>query len=162
VPQWHGIISSAGRARLDHPYSLFPSCNPNIQNCYYYSNWDNWVRWVVLAVIIGLFLVAFFLCSCVTARRRRRMGQQPFYGTGWASRNQHYNNAQPYYNNQNQYPPPPPQYSANVPSGHQQYYGQQSGIELQQPANAYTAGRSDGYEPPPGAPPVKGGDHVIR
>ncbi|KAF2436097.1 hypothetical protein EJ08DRAFT_667479 [Tothia fuscella] len=120
--------------------------------CYQYSTWDNWVRWVVLTVIIILFVLTFFFCSCVTARRRRRAGQSPYYGTGWAARNTH-TNTQPYYNNQ--YAPPPPVYSPNVPNGHQQYYGQQSGIELQQPQHTYAPGRSDVYEPPVGPPPTK-------
>lgn len=130
-------------------------------NCpYTFSNWDNWVRWVVLAAIIVLFLLAFIACSCVTARRRRRMGRSPFYGTGWAAGNQQYGNAQPYYNNNtNQYaPPPPPEYSPNVPNGHQQYYGQQNGVELQPPAPAYGPSRSEpwDYQPPSGPPPKKG------
>jgi len=142
-------------------------CDAFGQNCVRYqtTTWDDWVRWVVLAVIIGVFLLTFFFCSCVTARRRRRMGQNPYYGTGWASRNQHHN-AQPYYNNNdnNQYPPPPPEYSPNVPNGHQQYYGgQQSGIELQAPSNVYAPGRStEVYQPPLEPPSSKKGDGMIR
>jgi len=133
----------------------------------YYTSWDNWIRWVVLAVVIILFLVLFFACSCTTARRRRRMGQSPYYGTGWAARPYGGgNDQQPYYNNNNQYPPPPPQYSSDVPVGHQGFYGQQTGIELQQPPNAYAPGRSgDDYQPPLGPPPVKEsgkGDTIIR
>jgi hypothetical protein len=114
--------------------------------------------------LLGLFLLSFFLCSCVTARRRRRAGQNPYYGTGWAARNQTPHDVQPYYANNNQYPPPPPEYSPDVPNGHQQYYGapQQTGIELQAPTNVYTPGRStDVYEPPIGAPQKKG-DGMIR
>jgi len=132
----------------------------------YYTSWDNWVRWVVLAVIIVLFLTLFFLCSCTTARRRRRQGQSPYYGTGWAARPFEGYHAQPYYNNNQQYAPPPPQYTPDVPAGHQGYYGQQTGIELQPPPNAFAPGRSgDVYEPPMGPPPAKGpgkGDHIIR
>jgi hypothetical protein len=142
-------------------------CDAFGNNCVRYTSntWDDWVRWVVLAVIIGLFLLTFFFCSCVTARRRRRMGQSPLYGTGWAARNQNYNqNTQPYYGHGNQYPPPPPEYSTSVPNGHQQYYGgQQSGIELQAPSNVYAPGRStEVYQPPVEAPPVKKGDGMIR
>jgi len=140
-------------------------CDNYGQNCVRYNtNWDDWVRWVVLAVIVGIFLLSFIFCS-VTARRRRRAGQNPYYGTGWTSRNQAHT-AQPYYNNNvNQYPPPPPEYSTSIPSGHQQYYGgpQQNGIELQAPSNVYAPGRStDVYEPPVGAPPAKKGDGMIR
>lgn len=135
-------------------------------NCSYgYSSWDNWVRWVVLVIIIVLFLLFFFACSCATARRRRRMGQSPYYGTGWAARGYGpQNEQQPYYNN-SQYPPPPPQYSTDVPVGHQGYYGPQTGIELQQPPNAYAPGRSGDDWQPPAGPPPKGAsknDGIIR
>ncbi|KIW05614.1 uncharacterized protein PV09_03485 [Verruconis gallopava] len=124
----------------------------------YYTSWDTWVRWVVLVVVIALFLLAFFLCSCSSARRRRRQGLRPYYGTGWSARPWY--RQDPYYQN---YPPAPPQYSANVPPGHQAYGGiyapGNGGIELQQPPHSYAAGRStdpDVYAPPEGPPPRKG------
>lgn len=68
--------------------------------------------------------------------------------------------APPPYNSQD-YSNPPPQYT---PNPHQGYYapnqgqgyfgGQQTGIELQQPPNAYHAGEQV-YPPPPGPPPSK-------
>jgi hypothetical protein len=61
------------------------SCNNNdyyYDNCY--SAWDSWARWLVLALIILGSLLIFFLFSCITARRRRRMGYAPYRGTGWA------------------------------------------------------------------------------
>lgn len=101
--------------------------------------------------------------SCLTARRRRKAGRKPFYGTGWAARPGLYNNqnnnqynAQPYYANQ-----PAPPYDAatnNNNNGYyggganQNYYGQQNGVELQQPQPSYGGG---GYAPPPGPPPAK-------
>ncbi|KAJ4375324.1 hypothetical protein N0V83_002410 [Neocucurbitaria cava] len=112
------------------------------------------------------------MASCITARRRRKAGRQPFYGTGWASRPGQHGNAQPYYNNNtygnhtNAQPAPP--YSANAApnntnqgyygggGANQSYYGQQNGVELQSPQPAY-----GGYAPPPGPPPAKG-DGIVR
>ncbi|KAJ4323219.1 hypothetical protein N0V94_001963 [Neodidymelliopsis sp. IMI 364377] len=133
--------------------------------CYRQSAWNSWVRWVVLAVVVGGFLLLFFLCSCITARRRRKAGRTPFYGTGWAARPAN-NTAQPYYNNNYQNSAPAPPYSAdtNTNNGYygnganQGYYGQQNGVELQQPQPAY--GGNNQYAPPPGPPPGK--DGVIR
>lgn len=123
---------------------------------------------VVLGLIILFFILAFFLCSCSSARRRRRAGLAPYAGTGWAARP--WNRNDPYYANNGQnwhqgqaYPPPPPQYSQGMPEGHYAYnqygQGQQGGIELQQPQQAYgQAGRSGGdvWSPPQGPPPAKG------
>jgi len=47
------------------------------------SRWGNWGRWVLLAVIIVVALIAFFLVSCLNARRRRKQGVTPMYGTSW-------------------------------------------------------------------------------
>ncbi|KAF2195396.1 hypothetical protein K469DRAFT_722634 [Zopfia rhizophila CBS 207.26] len=148
--------------------------------CYYqdgvrYCNrsaWNDWVRWVVLAVIIIGFFLLFVVCSCITARRRRRAGRMPYYGTGWAMRygNQ---NAQPYYNNQYNNQPAPP-YSAQPPPnqgyygqnqgyyGQQPQYGQQQGVELQSPQPTYARGGDDVYAPPSGPPPGKGNDGIVR
>ncbi|EUC42567.1 hypothetical protein COCMIDRAFT_39409 [Bipolaris oryzae ATCC 44560] len=125
------------------------------------SAWNNWVRWVVLVVVVVGFLLLFVLCSCLTARRRRKAGRKPFYGTGWAARPGLYNNqnnqynAQPYYANQ---PAPPYDAATNNNNGYyggganQNYYGQQNGVELQPPQPSYGGG---GYAPPPGPPPAK-------
>jgi hypothetical protein len=111
------------------------------------------------------------LSRCLTARRRRKAGRQPFYGTGWAARpGQGGQNAQPYYNNQHNQAAPPysaPPYSAQpqqTPYGgaNQGYYGQQQGVELQQPQPTYGRGGDDVYAPPSGPPPGKGGDGIIR
>ncbi|KAK3672216.1 hypothetical protein LTR78_007969 [Recurvomyces mirabilis] len=125
-------------------------------NGYYNTPWNSWVRWLVLAlIIIGAFLI-FFLFSCITARRRRRLGHQPFRGTAWAAGRtppghapaQYNGNAQPYYNNSNA---PPPAYGAAS-----SYYGPQTGndVELQQPQPVYGSNaHKDNYAPPAGPPP---------
>ncbi|KAL6707791.1 hypothetical protein ACN47E_003691 [Coniothyrium glycines] len=128
----------------------------------YNSAWNNWVRWVVLAVVVVAFFLLFILCSCITARRRRKAGRQPFYGTGWAARPG--NNPQPYYNsnNQNAQPAPPYTPSNNGYYGgggaNQSYYAQQNGVELQNPQPTYGNGQ---YAPPAGPPPGKG-DGIVR
>ncbi|OAL44966.1 hypothetical protein IQ07DRAFT_648730 [Pyrenochaeta sp. DS3sAY3a] len=133
----------------------------------YQSAWNSWIRWVVLAVVVVGFFLLFVLCSCITARRRRKAGRQPFYGTGWAARPGQ-NNAQPYYNNNynNQHAQPAPPYSAAPANqgyygggANQGYYGQQNGVELQSPQPAY--GGQGGYAPPVGPPPAKN-DGIVR
>jgi len=139
-------------------------------NGYRYCNrsaWNDWVRWVVLVVVVLGFFLLFVCCSCFTARRRRKAGQRPFYGTGWAARpgNNNYpqQHPQPYYNNQYNQPAPP--YSAQPQNGYyganQGYYGQQNGVELQSPGHAHTRGGDDVYAPPAGPPPGKG-DGIVR
>ena len=136
----------------------------NRLRCPRQSAWNQWVRWVVLAVVVFGALALFFFCSCITARRRRKAGRQPFYGTGWAARP---TNAQPYYANQQNAQPAPPYsaapnthaaphnnggsyYGNNTGGANADYYGQQNGVELQTPQPAY-----GGYAPPPGPPPAK-------
>lgn len=69
----------------------------------------------------------------------------------------------PQYTNYN--PPPAPPYTAAPPVYGQNtgntfnredgYYGQQTGIELQEPQHVYQQpGGSNGYAPPPGPPPA--------
>lgn len=141
-----------------------------------YSAWDNWIRWVVLGVIIVAFLLLFCLCSCISARRRRRTGRNPFWGTGWAGgrtapgHGAPQYSANPYYQQpySQQYGSSPPQYTPSnggYYGANQGYYGQQNGVELQnQPASpqpAYTRAGDQVYEPPAGPPPAKN-DSVIR
>jgi len=70
-------------------------------------------------------------------------------------------NTQPYYGNQNQ-----PEQQAAPPytseGANASYYGQQNGIEMQQPANTYQPQRGgDGvYAPPQGPPPKKERDLI--
>ncbi|KAI9720593.1 MAG: hypothetical protein M1812_002773 [Candelaria pacifica] len=152
----------------------------------YYSSWDSWGRWVVLAAILVGFFLLFVLCSCITSRRRRRNGLTPYRGTGWAAGKtppghapatytgapqpgyggEQYNQAAP-----PMYSPPPANngYYGNNNAGYganQSYFGggqQQTGIELQQPQHAYqpASGGDPVYQAPPGAPPAKN-DGIIR
>jgi hypothetical protein len=120
--------------------------------------WDSWVRWLVLGLVVVSFLFLFCCISCISARRRRKLGQSPMYGTGWAANNRFTPG-----NQHQQYPPqnpgnsyyayqqPAPPYEANAPAGQPAYHGEQvSGIELAAPAPSYS-----GYQPPPGPPPQK-------
>ena len=126
-----------------------------LENGYYVgdcnSPWGSWIRWVVLALIIAFFILLFLSCACLSARRRRRTGLQPYYGTGWTQRQWPYYGSQPYY------PQPVPPYAArpNPPPY------QETGIELSQPEGSYQPQRDDVYEPPIGPPPGKKGQSVI-
>lgn len=116
--------------------------------------------------------------SCLSARRRRKQGLTPFRGTGWAAPGHgpvQYNpnattqSTQPYYQTQpnSGWSQPAPAYSPppnNTYYGNGEnagYYGQQSGIEMQnqpsQPQTAYQPPRGGDYvyQPPPGPPPGK-------
>jgi len=116
------------------------------------------------------------LPRCYNNRRRRRMGAQPMYGTGWipgskppqyGQHNQNYYPNQPY----NGGAPAPP-YSA-PPVGNQNtgttfnpndgYYGGHNNIEMQPPQSTYQPQRGGDpvYEAPMGPPPGKG-DGIIR
>ena len=101
------------------------------------------------------------------------------YGTGWFPGNKNtpvgYDNNAGYYSNQpyngGAAPPYEPpignQQTGNTFNSNEGYYGnhgyggQQSGIELQQPQNAYTRAGDPVYEAPQGPPPGKG-DGIIR
>ena len=121
------------------------------------------VRIVLAAIIVGAFFI-FLIFACITARRRRRMGQNPYRGTGWAAGStpaghapaQYTGGAQSYYANNNA---PPPVYSPqtqgyynpsyNNPNANQGYFGgqQQHDVELQQPENAYARGGGNDHFP---------------
>ena len=142
------------------------SCRNGYSNSYggCYTAWDTWARWVVFGLIIVGALVIFFLFSCISARRRRKMGYSPYRGTGWAigrtppGHAPATYNQQPYYANQQQpYQPPPPAYGAS-----NDYYGGRNDVELQSPPQAYGSyNRDNVYSPPPGPPPPKN-DGIIR
>ncbi|KPI36153.1 uncharacterized protein AB675_8900 [Cyphellophora attinorum] len=108
----------------------------NVGSCN--SAWYDWGRWVALAVVILGFIILFFLCSCISARRRRRRGLQPMYGTGWAGRT-------PFGHGQAQYNP---QY------GRQQYPQQENNYV---PGQGQTGGYyGQSYAPPAYAPENRG------
>jgi len=127
----------------------------NVVSCN--NAWYDWGRWVALAIIIIGFVLLFFIFSCISARRRRRRGAQPFYGTGWVGRTpfghgaaqynpQYAQQEQPYggyqqggYYGQQQQAPPTYQQSHDPNRG---YYGQpgtpSTGVyEMQPPTRAY-------------------------
>ncbi|PWY91844.1 hypothetical protein BO94DRAFT_381592 [Aspergillus sclerotioniger CBS 115572] len=125
------------------------------------STWYDWGRWIAFGVIVAVALTIFFFFACYNARRRRRQGLRPHPGTGWlagppptfqqsqqqaAQQNQRPYYADPYYQQQ-----PPPQYSPH-PHAYGYFGGQQTGIELQSPPNAYHGGERV-YQAPPGPPP---------
>lgn len=147
--------------------------------CFSINNYTDIQSRVVLgALVVGAFLI-FLIFSCITARRRRRQGQQPWRGTGWAAGAPppghgpaRYTGAPPQQYNGNTaaappYSPPANQgyYGQGYNSGTNQGYfgGQQQGVELQQPENAYARGGENVYSPPTGPPPGKtAGDGIIR
>jgi len=153
---------------------LYSGCSNVDQygNCYY-SSWDIWGRWVALACIVVFVLFLAVVFSCINARRRRRRGLPPRYGTGWTT-GKWGNQQQPYYNNQpyNGGAPAPPysppaqnyQYTGNTFNRDDGYYGQQSGVELQPPKNTYPGvrGGDQVYEAPQGPPTNKYGDGIVR
>ncbi|KAL1977249.1 hypothetical protein VTN31DRAFT_108 [Thermomyces dupontii] len=116
------------------------------------SRWHEWGRWVAFGVIVGVAILAFFLIACINARRRRRRGLTPYYGTQWMA--PQHPPPPPYQQHPNdpQQSPPPPQYSSGQ-------YGQPSWgqtYELpQQPGPAYQTPNDNVYPPPPGPPPNK-------
>ena len=113
------------------------------------------------SLIVNAMLIPL---SCISARRRRKMGYQPYRGTAWAvgrtppGHGAATYNQQPYYANQQPgYQPPPPAYGAS-----QDYYGGRNDVELQSPPQAYGGyNRDNTYSPPPGPPPQKN-DGIIR
>jgi len=159
----------------------YNSCNEfdDNGNCYdQYNSWGGWGRWVVLVAIVVVVLLVFFIFSCINSRRRRRAGLAPRYGTGWLAGNtppghnraQYTNN---YYSNEPYdggaappySPPVNQQYTGNTFNSNEGYYGQQSGVEMQPPQNAYQPQRGGDpvYDAPQGPPPKKGQyDGVIR
>ena len=143
---------------------------------------DTSSRVVLAAIIVGAFLL-FLSFSCITARRRRRQGMNPYRGTGWAAGRtpaghapaQYTGGPAPYYGQNTAAPPYSPSsnqgyynqgYNQGYDGGANQSYfgGQQQGVELQQPENAYAGQGGTGvYQPPAGPPPgKKGNDGVIQ
>lgn len=133
------------------------------------TGWYNWGRWVLLGILIFGAFFLFFFYSCFNARRRRKAGRQPMYGTGWTTAP--FGHGQARYNpnqaNQQQARPQetaPPTYQTGGYYGQNQgayFGGQQTGTELRQPENAWTRPGEPVYQPPQGPPPGKG-DGIIR
>jgi len=125
------------------------------------SAWYNWGRWVALACIIAFALIVFYLFSCWSSRRRRRLGRKPVYGTGWTGRTP-WGHGAATYNPGYQTQPPPAQAPPNYNQNYGGYYGQNQGyfggrqteVEMQPPSNTYRGGENV-YQPPPGPPPKK-------
>jgi len=100
----------------------------------------------------------------MTARKRRKAGRQPMYGTGWAGRtpfghgqaqyNPSYDNQQ----SQTNYQPPagaPPAYGPNHGENAGYFGGRgQTDVEMQPPPHTYRAG-GESFQAPPGPPPNK-------
>lgn len=148
------------------------------------SSWGWWGRWVLAGAIILLFLLVLLMLARRNSRARRARGQRPLYGTGFLAGPAPPYTPYPQGGNTNiAGGPPPPQYvypdntgnkfnpnegyygqqgnSSNNNNGNygnyssSPYGGQQSGIELQQPASTYQRGAVDDYAPPDGPPPSK-------
>lgn len=150
--------------------------------CVRNSNWYYWGRWVLAGVIAILVIATLIICS-ITARRRRRRGATPYYGTGWMAAGSkyggHQNNAHTGYNMNNYQPtypqhnapggyqnhnqgwsnPPPaygqqqPQYTGSTFNPNDGYYGNGQTSGVQQPPTTYQ--RDGAFSPPPGPPPGK-------
>ncbi|KAK5945927.1 hypothetical protein PMZ80_000066 [Knufia obscura] len=130
------------------------------------SRWGDWGRWVALAVILIVAFLFFFLCACISQRRRRKAGRQPFQGTGWMATlpggappaykpNDNYQ-APPQYGNQNTNQVPQGGYygnQTNSSGANQSYFGGRNDVEMQPPQNVYT--NEHNYAPPSGPPPNK-------
>ncbi|KAJ9605272.1 hypothetical protein H2200_009929 [Cladophialophora chaetospira] len=124
---------------------------------YYGSN-----IWVALGIIIFGAILIFFLFSCFSARRRRKLGRNPYYGTGWAGRPVHgqaqYNPGYQATQQQTGTYQAPPAYGQEQGG----YYGQNQGyfggrqterdVEMQPPQQVYGG---DNFAPPAGPPPAK-------
>jgi hypothetical protein len=133
------------------------------------SRWNSWGRYVLAGAAILLFLIVLLSCLCM-ARRRRKRGHRPYYGTGWMAPPPKYGahqndyslnqNQQQQYSGQNYQNPPPaygqqypqqPQYTGTTFNPNDGYYGQNSGV--QSPPVSYQPDNM--YPPPPGPPGAK-------
>lgn len=50
------------------------------------TRWSSWGRWVLAGAAIFLFCI-LLMSLCCMARRRRKHGTKPYYGTGWMAPN---------------------------------------------------------------------------
>lgn len=126
----------------------------SVLSCYSFCFREFWQYTIYISI------VADMLFSCITARRRRRMGRPPYPMTGWAGRNgPGYNpqNQQGYYNQPNGgYNPNNPGYNVPPPAYGQQYGGASA---PQQPGPIYQGARGgeNVYDNTPGKK-----DNVVR
>lgn len=147
-----------------------PQPSPPLTRTRSNSAWSRYGRWILLVAIIVVVLIIFFLFSFLNARRRRRRGTAPLRGTAWmapqhgavnyygpAGPNNNNNTTTQYQSGYEQHrPAAPPAYGQN-----HGYYGQESGLEMQPPQQAYHGqGGTGAYAPPPGPPPGK--DNIVR
>lgn len=164
-------VEAAAAATL-HPRDYY-RCRYAEGTGYYdcYTPWESWGRWLLLAGVVLVFIVMFLL-TCISARRRRKHGLNPYRGTGWLAPN---NPAAAYHTGVTGPPPqynapgatypastPAPQYTtAPDQAGYfgpsAGYYAQQQPVEMQPPSNTYQPQRGGEpvYAPPPGPPPTQ-------
>lgn len=119
------------------------------------SGWNNWGRWILLALIIGVFLISFLLV-CTTNKRRLNRGQQPITGTSWIVPPS-YNQSEQQYQSQ---AAPPYNPNANSDPTAAGYYDQSGNfVNTHNTGGGYSNGhdagysRHDDYAPPAGPPP---------
>lgn len=141
-------------------------CSSNGRCQWRNNRWFDFGRWILLGVLAFLFIVGLFAFACL-ARRRRRRGAKPMYGTGWmvpagkyngGQVAQEMNSYQPGYN-QGYAPPPPPPVPPEYGQPQQQQYTGTTGTTfspnngyyggVQQPPSAYQREGAP-YSPPPG------------
>jgi len=128
------------------------------ETCGYYSNWDLWGRWVVVAAVLIFVVILFIVLGRMDARRRRNRGVQPMYGTGWMAPPPKYPGGPA--PQQGGYQPPAPPYSPPPPNAQQSQYAYGGGYQMQPqpPQQSYQPvyrGGAEMYTPPAGPPPGK-------
>jgi len=118
------------------------------------SRWNSTGRWILLACVIAGFILLFALCACITARKRRRGGTSPYYGTAWLA-------PKPGAYNHQQY--------GQQPYGQQQYGQQQYGAQGPDQGGYYTTptpappySPNQHFTPPPGPPPMNGREQAYE
>jgi len=144
-------------------YDYDDNCDGYGNNCR--TAWNNWGRWVALFAIIFTTFILFFVCALISARRRRRRGLVPIWGTAWVPGpnpplTHHKHNQWQYDPHASTHQPidpnPPPVYTP--PTGG--YYVPPPGsppgqYEMQSPyfSQQQNTGNREQYNPPPGPPP---------
>lgn len=133
------------------------------------SGWYDYGRWILLAVIIGVFVISFLLIQRVSCRRARH-GQSPIAGTAWMVPPSYYQSQQQYQQNEEDAVPMYKQEAGLGDAGHFDangnfvpYTGDYSKAHdadshIQPPPSAYAGAQpaespEDDYAPPPGPPP---------